>query len=335
MLKLKKRDNIKRLEDNFWVELDKKGHYQDIDGKEEQEIIEQLKEHNWEDIVAQRFADNYPWLYSIIVDRGRSLFLDFVPLKKGGKFLDVGSGWGQVAIPLSRIGNVFCVDITVSRLKILKEIARQEKSELHYICGNYCTFPFDDNQFDAIIFNGTLEWIALGSPAETIWDVQQEALKKAYNILVPGGYVYIGIENSLGLKYLFGAPDDHTCLPYLTFLSEEKARALYAKTVPNKPMPAKTWSLVEYKKLIAEAGLEIVEQYGCFPDYKLIRQMIPLKEVNTILAEKGLPYPEHSGIDGSRLPTNELLDGVYRLLAKNGIAHYFCPSFGIIARKPV
>jgi len=271
MLKVKKGSNVEILEDRFWIESNIQGHYADVDAKEERETLEQLREHPWEDVVAQRFAETFPWLYSIITDRGRSLFLDFLPLKKGGRYLDVGSGWGQIAIPLSHQGNVFCLDVTVVRLNILKEIARQENRNLNYICGNFLTFPFDDNQFDAVVFNGALEWIALGLNGEAIWQVQQQAMIKACKILSPGGYVYIGIENSLGLKYLFGAPDDHTRLPNLTFLSEEKAKMLYSKTVPNKPLPAKTWSLVEYKKLLADAGFEIVEIYGCFPDYKLIR----------------------------------------------------------------
>jgi len=335
MLKLKNSKNVEKIEENFWIEKEIQGHYSDIKSDEELEIIDKLKKENWQDLVANRFYEKNPWLYSIITDRGRNLFLDFLPLKKGGNYLDVGSGWGQIAIPLSRHGNVFCLDITVSRLKILKEIARQEKSKLMYLCGNYTTFPFEDNQFDLVILNGTLEWIALGTASKSIWQVQVEALKKTFDILSPGGYVYIGIENALGLKYIFGAPDDHTCIPYLAFLDEEKSKLVYSKKFPNKKLPAKTWSLIEYKTMLADAGLEIVDIYGCFPDYKLIRQMIPLKDINSIIAANGLPYPEHSGIDGTILPTNELLDAVYRLLAKNNIAEYFCPSFGIIARKPI
>ena len=72
----------------------------------------------------------------------------------------------------------------------------------------------------------------------------------------------------------------------------------------------------------------------CFPDYKVIRQMIPLRDVNTILEKTGLPYPEHSGSDGAPLSFCDRLDHLYKLLAKNGIAEYFCPSYGLIARKP-
>jgi hypothetical protein len=61
--------------------------------------------------------------------------------------------------------------------------------------------------------------------------------------------------------------------------------------------------------------------------------MIPLGKVNSTLTENGMPYPEHSGVDGSRLASNDLMAAIYRLLARNGIAHYFCPSFGIVGRK--
>jgi SAM-dependent methyltransferase len=334
MLKVKKLSKVYKLEDHFWVDPGVQGHYSDTDAQEERETLDELRDQRWEDVVARRFAEKHPWLYSIITDRGRSLFLNFLPLKQDGIFLDVGSGWGQVAIPLSRQGEVFCLDVTIPRLKILKEIASQEQRTLNYICGNYRTFPFDNNQFDAVIFNGTLEWIALGMVVKTIRKVQQEALLKTFNILKPGGYVYIGIENALGLKYLLGVPDDHTSLKYVSLLDEESAQAEYSKIFGNKPLPAKTWSLAEYKKLVADAGLEIVEIYGCFPDYKLIRHMIPLSEINATLAENGLLHPEHSGVDGSNLPNNELLDATYRQLARNQIAQYFCPSFGIIARKP-
>ena len=81
-------------------------------------------------------------------------------------------------------------------------------------------------------------------------------------------------------------------------------------------------------------GLRLAEVYGCFPDYKVIRQMIPLRDVNSVLQKAGMPYPEHSGSDGAPLPFCDRLDHLYRLLAKNGIAEYFCPSYGLIARKP-
>jgi len=221
-LKIEKRslNQVEVKGEGFWIETCRKGHYSDIGNEKEIEVLSELKIGNWKEIIRNRFSKAQPWLYKIIASSERSLFLEVLPLKKGGKFLDVGSGWGQVSIPLARYGNVFCLDITLPRLNILKEIAKQEKANLQYICGNFCTFPFEGNQFDLIVFNGALEWIGLGAPLENVWDAQKAALHKTYQILNPGGIVYIGIENSLGLKYLLGAPDDHTGIQYFTFLNE-------------------------------------------------------------------------------------------------------------------
>src|SRR3972149_7080717 len=134
---------VERREPGLWIEIGTNIQYSDIGTEQESEVLNELRNSPWRDVVARRFENKSPWLYKIITDRGRNLFLDILPVKKDGKFLDVGSGWGQVAIPLSRHGKVICLDLTISRLYILREIAKQEQADLNYVCGNYCTFPFD------------------------------------------------------------------------------------------------------------------------------------------------------------------------------------------------
>jgi SAM-dependent methyltransferase len=318
--------------DDLWCEIGAAGGYSDVGGEAEAELLEALRRARWEDVVRERFAEQNPWLYSVISDPGRGLFLDVLPVEQGGTCLDVGSGWGQVAIPLSRQGTVFCLDLTRSRLEILREIARQEDAPLQYVCGNFRSFPFAADQFDLVIFNGSLEWLAVGDAESSIWEVQCAALRKTKQILKPGGLVYVGIENSLGLKYLLGAPDDHSGISHLTFLGEDAARDMCAGNGGGQ-LRAKTWSLREYEALFEQAGLKMVQAFGCFPDYKLIRKMIPLQDVDGVLADSGLPAPEHSGIDGAPLPFGDRLDALYRLLARNGIARYFCPSYALIGER--
>jgi len=332
-----KADSLTKVEKqgtNLWVEIDSRVTYTDIGAQHEDDLIKELRVRPWREVITDRYVQGSPWLYKIITDKGRSLFLDFLPVKKGGRFLDVGSGWGQIALPLARQGEVYCLDVTLPRLNILSEIARQEGAQLNYICGNYCTFPFEYNQFDLIIFNGSFEWIPIGDLSKNVWETQKDALIKTYNILNTGGIVYIGIENSLGLKYLLGAPDDHTAIKDFAFLNEHEASELYRKTFSKEYQRTKTWSLNEYKTMLIEAGLELIEIYGCIPDYKIIRQMIPLKDFNAFILEHGLFSQEHSGAEGAPLPFVDKMSPIYRLLAQNGIAQYFCPSFGIVARKP-
>ena len=158
-------------------------------------------------------------------------------------------------------------------------------------------------------------------------------LDRARHILKPGGVVYIAVGNSLALRHLLGAPDDQTGIPHIAFLQERAARTL--SEMNGSRMGAKIWSLSEYDSLLASAGLESIDTYACFPDEGRIRHMIPISDVNTFLREAGAPCeePQFDG-NGSGAPFDEKLDALYRLLASNGIAHYFCPAYGLIARRP-
>ena len=325
---------VEKKEPDLWFEIDTSIQYSDVGSEQESTILTELKRTSWRKVVAERFEQKSPWLYKIITDRGRSLFLDMLPLKKGGMFLDVGSGWGQVAIPLSRYGKVYCLDVTLARLNILREIAKQENVEINYVCGNFCTFPFEYDQFDLVIFNGTFEWLPLGAPEKSLLEAQKAALEKTFQILNPEGIVYMGIENSIGLKYLLGAPDDNTGIQDITFLNEKGANLLYKKITGKENLRMKTWSLNEYRTLLTEAGFEIIEIYACFPDYKLIRQMIPIHELDSFVIDNGTLSLEHSGVDGSPLPFMNKMVPLYLLLAKNGISQFFCPSYAFVAKKP-
>lgn len=322
---------MEQQSEGFYVEKDSQGHYQDVSSEEELVILSELKTTAWQSVVATHFANSRPWLYKIIVDQGRSVFLDVLQIRDGGKYLDIGSGWGQVTIPLSRRGDVFCLDQTTARLNILREIARQERASLNYICGNFLSFPFRHEQFDLVILNGSLEYMGVGTKGAPIYDVQNKALEKVHTLLKPGGVVYIGIENALGLKYLFGAPDDHTGIKHSSYLNEPEAVEM-AKKTSNVDLRIKTWSLAEYQQMLSSVGFVIEQTYGCFPDYKIIREMIPLEHVDTFVCTKEIPV-EHSGVDGSVLPENDSIASVYKLLAKNKIAQYFCPSYAFIGRK--
>jgi SAM-dependent methyltransferase len=323
-----------KVDKHFYVDEASVGIYSDMNDAKELQMIDSLKSNNWREVVSSEFAISAPWLYQIIVDLGRNAFLDFLSIKENGTYLDVGSGWGQVCIPLAKFGNSVALDLTSNRLNILREIARQEQVRLSYLQGNFLTFPFTVSTFDLIVFNGSLEWIGIGRESnETIREVQLKALKRANQLLKEDGKIYIGIENSLGLKYILGSPDDHTGIRDLTFLPEKLADELYSTQHAEQRLTAKTWSLKEYQELIQEAGLKVENIYGCFPDYKIIRHMVKLEEVNSVLGNHGLLYPEHIGTDGSMLGYDDKLDSLYRLLAKNGLAHLFCPSYGMILTK--
>jgi len=321
------------IDENFAIERSYSGKYSDLSNEGEMELVSQMDIKYWKDVVAENFQEKSPWLYKIITDAGRPLFLNILGIPQNGVYLDVGSGWGQVCIPLGRIGTSVALDLTFNRLNILKSIASQENVPLQYVQGNFLTFPFVEKSFDIIIFNGSLEWIGVGRDKDsTIREVQIKALKKANKMLKADGIIYVGIENSIGLKYILGAVDDHTGIVHNTFLDEKMAFENFKKITGTDQILSKTWSLEEYKEIFNEAELQVDKIYGCFPDYKLIRKMVDLRIINEELL-KGMPVSEHLGTNGELFQKNKELDAIYKLLAKNKVAETFCPSYGFILRK--
>jgi hypothetical protein len=315
------------------VEKKYAGTYADLPEQEEKDLISELQNTPWNEVVYQRYFEKQPWLYRIITDQGRAQFLDLIHFKEDGTYLDIGSGWGQVSIPLAKYGHSVALDLTRNRLDILAEIARQENVSLTRLQGNFLTFPFKHQLFDLIIFNGSLEWIASGREShQSIKEVQLDALIKSSELLKNDGKVYIGIENSLGAKYLTGTNDDHTGVNHLMYLSEDSAIKKYRK-IKESELPVKTWSLTEYEELFNMAGLEVEKVYACFPDYKLIRTMVQLEDVNNYILNYSHTVLEHDGADGHILKNSDELIELYKTLALSGIAQYFCPSYGFVLKK--
>jgi SAM-dependent methyltransferase len=276
-----------------------------------------------------------PWLYRIITDPSRSMPLEILQLAKGAVCLDVGSGWGQFSIPLAQWGcRVLAFDLTLDRLRILSAIARQEGASLSYAKGNVLTFPFREAAFDWVLFNGTLEWVGTGRSSDrTVRQCQVDALKNAARALKPDGRIYVGIENSIGLKYLMGARDDHTTLTNFSFRTEDEAQAILRPLGGDRPQ-SKTWGLAQLKSLAADAGLSVKSVFGCFPDYKLPRHLVPLDEVNHFLLQWEIDWEEHHGDRGEPLADQKTIRSAYRQLAENGIAQWLCPSYALILVKP-
>ncbi|WP_141336727.1 class I SAM-dependent methyltransferase [Paenibacillus sp. tmac-D7] len=318
---------------DFLLERQYYGTYADIPVEEELYLMEALKNRKWKEVVKDLFFEKSPWLYKIITDSGRAQFLNLLSIKKGGTFLDVGSGWGQVTIPLAIMGNSIAFDLTENRLEILRLIAVQEGKEVGCIQGNFLTFPFKSGTFDLVVFNGSLEWMASSRKNdESIHSVQMAALKKAYEILNQDGQVYIGIENSIGAKYLLGAEDDHTSIAQLTYLNEDAAENKH-QSIAGRMLPAKTWSFNEYMKMFSEAGFSLEKAYGCYPDYKLIRLMIEVDEIDQYILKNRRFVEEYIGSNGELFHFNEELSNLYYSFAVNGISKFICPSYGFILRK--
>ncbi len=307
----------------------KKELYRDTDPNDVRGLIESIRAGTpWIEAVRARFAQSNPWLARIVTDPRRKRFFEELALAPDSAVLDVGAGWGQISLPLAATHRVCALEPTPERLDFIAEAAASSgvADNLAFVQADYLAVGFA-TRFDLIVCNGVLEWVGRFS-SEAPGSTQRRFLAKMRGELAEGGRCIIGIENRLGLKYLLGAPDDHTGERRLHEFDAETAATLWKERFGTE-LRVVTYTLGEYRELFREAGFTCIRSHAAFPDYKLPEVILPIDDpalMNQRLLE-GTPAPEHSGRDGAALPFERELSSHYRTLATLGIAHFFAPSF--------
>lgn len=282
----------------------------------------------WRDVMRDAYADSRPWLHRIVTDEARALFFRQHPPPPGARVLDVGAGWGQATLPLAREHAVVAVEPTAERLDFIAAVAAQENlsERIHFIEADFLTLQFAP-EFDYVTCIGVLEWVPQFRPGEPR-PLQLAFLRALRAALRPGGECIVAIENRLGLKYLLGAPDDHTGLAHLSIFDAAIADALH-RAQTNRPLRAFTYAFTEYASLFAEAGFARCDSFAAFPDYKLPSHILAIDDpanVNRMASTGSLP-PEHDGTNGAALAQQPAITAQYRALGEQGLAHFFAPSY--------
>jgi len=286
----------------------------------------------WREAVAQRYASSNPWLHQIITSPTRDLFFRQHPPDPGARVIDVGAGWGQIALPLARNCMVTALEPTPERLAFIQAAAKQEGSapRMHYVQASLFDVTFDAS-FDLACCVGVLEWVPkfqAGDPHE----LQIAFLRRLHALLVPGGRLVIGIENRLGLKYLLGAPDDHLAAPNISVYDARLADRKW-QIQGGEALRVFTFTRTELTEMLSAAGLSDPRFFAALPDYKLPRQILPLgPEVDGFFRQGGYVV-EHDGSCGEPLSCQAELRSHYLSLAQLGIASDFVPSFYVSCQR--
>jgi SAM-dependent methyltransferase len=308
--------------------------YRDASESELRRIIRAVEAGGaWRDVVAERFREGNPWLHAIVTHPDRCRFFRLFPPRPGARVLDVGSGWGQIALPLAEGHDVCALEPTPERLEFIRAVARQEglAERMAFLNADYLQVEFE-TRFDLIACVGVLEWVGAFSDADDPQLAQLAFLRKLRGDLAEGGGCLIGIENRLGLKYLLGAPDDHIGASGVAVLDAELARTVWRERTGSE-LRSFTYTAAEYRDLLRQAGFDNVRLFAAYPDYKLASVILSADfpdEVNPYFLE-GHYVPEHSGTDGSLLECQAELRSHYQSLARMGIAQFFAPSYFIHA----
>ena len=307
--------------------------YQDTKEENIRFIIEEIKNGtHWKKAVKEKFQEANPWLYEIVTSPKRTKFIDEFVKPKDLQILDIGAGWGQFTLPLAKQNQICSLEPTPERLHFIRTASEQEKvsKNISFIGADYLDIKFE-NEFDLILSIGVLEWVGAFRSGKEPEELQLEFLKKIKSELKEGGKLIIGIENRLGLKYLLGAPDDHTGLSNISIHQKELARKLYREET-DQELRVLTHSITEYQEMLHKAGFDDINFYTSNPDYKLPVKIFPIKEDRCrlnqyILNEKWIT--EHDGTNGEVIGSQEQLKSISKSFARLNTLHNFAPSYFI------
>jgi 2-polyprenyl-3-methyl-5-hydroxy-6-metoxy-1,4-benzoquinol methylase len=295
---------------------------------------EKLKIQNWMEVAFDIFNNTNPKLYKIITDSNRADFLFLLNIKKNDLALDVGAGWGQISVPLSKFCDVVALEGNLEKIDLIKEIAKQEnRNNIQYVATNIFDDIFENKQFDFIILNDILELMNVIPKETTSFNIQEKFFQIAYDLLKPGGVLYIGIENKYGLKYLLGEKDDNTGLEDFVYLNNNSIESFY-KSVTGNSLSSLTQSKKNYEKMLKISGFKNIDFFASLPDFRQPKLILNSADNSSIqFAQNNLEFiPEFDGSTGHISKLNNKLQNIYSIFSPNELSNLY-PSYSIIARK--
>ena len=201
----------------------------------------------------------------------RSDFIPFLPIANEATVLDLGSGYGNITIPLAKkFKKVIAIDASFELLEFLSLRASDEGiSNIEYVNIaplEHCDLPFRLKSFDAIILNGVLEWVGSGKTEKDPSVYQKELLSTLAGLLKDDGVLYIAIENRLFPGWL--RRDPHSKLKWTSILPRPIANWYAYRHGFKNGYRTYIYSQWGYRKLLKNAGFTNLKFYYPYTSYR-------------------------------------------------------------------
>ena len=235
------------------------------DGAIEDEMVEiarKYPETAFPDVITER--GSWPIMYHLSPFRHN--IIDWLPIKKTDKVLEIGSGCGAITGAIaSKAGSVTCVDLSKKR-SLVNAYRNQKYDNITIVLGNFEEVePHLDCDYDYVLLIGVFEYgqayIDGTQPYETFLSIINKHRKA-------DGKIAIAIENKFGLKYWAGCREDHLGT-YFSGLENYREGG-----------SARTFTRRGLEEILKKVGIEDYTFYYPYPDYKFM---------TTVFSDKQLP----------------------------------------------
>ncbi len=223
------------------------------DGTVEDDLLAIAKEHT-----PQEFPEmieekkNWPVFYHLSPFRAN--VIDWIPLKKTDKVLEIGSGCGAITGALAKkAGSVTCIDLS-KRRSLVNAYRNQDKDNITIMVGNFQDIePNLPCDYDYVFLIGVFEYgqsyIGGNTPYEDFMKICNRHRKEK-------GRMVIAIENKFGLKYWAGCREDHVGDFFAGLQGYPNGGA------------ARTFTKKGLEKILKRVGIDEYSFYYPYPDYK-------------------------------------------------------------------
>lgn len=254
------------------------------------------------------------WAQRYHVDPARASILRCLDLPADARVLEIGAGCGAITRYLGE--HCALVDsLEPVPARAAANAARcRDLDGVEVIVGELDDVPAEPT-YDVVVVIGVLEYVGGGSDDR---EPYLEFLRGIRRRLVDGGTLVLAIENKLGVKYLVGAPEDHTNVVFDG--PEGYPRGGKARTFDRGALG----------KLIGEAGFTTTSIRVAFPDYKIPRAVFgsfPDDAASLAWRVPRFPSPDWRS-KRPKLADERLL---WRSLVEAGLGHDFGNSFLVLA----
>lgn len=272
------------------------------DGDVENDILEFVRE-GLDITQIPKDRRNYACAYHLSAMREN--IINWYPLKKTDRVLEIGAGCGAITGALCRnAGSVVSVELSKRRATINYE-RHKELDNLEIMVGNLNDMA-DLGQFDYVMLIGVFEYAMSFTKSETPYETFLEHIK---SFVKPGGKILVAIENRLGEKYFAGAYEDHTDAFFLGLNEYEGDNAV------------RTFSKSELTRIFKSCNMEKIKFFYPYPDYKFPSEIYTDETINS--SSYGREYMNLYQVRYSLYNEQNVTDA----FVQEGIMQHFANSF--------
>lgn len=279
------------------------------DGAEDKmlEIVQKYEPDQYDEVIRQEAY--WPILYHLSYIRGN--IVEWLPIQKTDKVLEIGSGCGAITGTLAqKAAKVDCIELSRKR-SLINAYHNKAQDNICIRVGNFQDIEKKiEEKYDYITLIGVFEYAGSYIQDEKPFHAFLNLIKTH---LAPGGRIIIAIENKFGLKYWAGCREDHLGTYYSSLEGYHKEDW------------AQTFSRDELQNMIETCGFQSIDFYYPYPDYKL-----PL----SIYSDDHLPgvgdlTNNYRNFDGDRM-VNFNESKVFDEIIKDGKFPFFSNSFLVL-----